>query len=142
MLSIDVYIQLKQFIAISAKIFNITFLKMYGSPVNRCCIIAMKDDMAEIFAFKNLLMLTNKQVEIKILLSHDKDKIRQEDTTTILEALHDIINYQELVDRILRSYLRMYPCSFVINIVEDQHQDFPNILSWILKKLVIVQSRS
>ena len=143
--TIDVHIRLQQFISVSASIFNISLMKMFGSPVKRCFMKVEKEDtMVEIIAFRNILMLTDEQVEVTIAFANTEDKIELEPSKVadILSPDHlpgtkeDIISCLDLVRRILGIYLRMYPSSFIMYIYEEHQENNPRIQ----KAIIVVDS--
>lgn len=143
--TIDVHIRLQQFISVSTSIFNIPLMKMYGSPVKRCFMkVEKKDTMVEIIAFRNILMLTDEQVEVTIATANTEDKIELEHSKVadILSPDHlpgtkgDIISCLDLVRRILGIYLRMYPSSFIMYIYEEHQESNPRIQ----KAIIVVDS--
>lgn len=126
--TIDMHIRLQQFVSVSASIFNISLMKMYGSPVRKCSMkVVEKDTLIEIEAFRNILMLTDEQVEVTIATTNTESKMEPESSkvTDILNPGHspdtkeDIISCLELVGHILRLYLRFFPSSFIMYIYEN-----------------------
>ena len=143
--TIDVCIRLQQFVSVSASIFNILLMKMYGSPVKKCSMqVVEKDALIEIEAFRNILMLTDEQVEVTIATTNTKSKMGPEPSkvTDILSPGHspdteeDVISCLELVGRILRLYLRMFPSSFIMYIYEKHDENIPRIQ----KAIIVVDS--
>lgn len=140
MMTIDVHIRLQQFVSVSASIFNISIMKMYGSPIKRCSMkVIEKDTLVEIVAFRNILMLTDEQVEVTIATTNT-EPLKVTDTLGpdhSPDTKEDIISCLDLVSRILRLYLRMYPSSFIMYIYEKHQENIPRIQ----KAIIVVDSQ-
>jgi len=143
--TIDVHIRLQQFVSVSASIFNVLLMKMYGSPVKKCSMKVVEEDtLLEIVAFRNILMLTDEQVEVTIATINTESKMEPEPSkiTDTLSPGHlpntkeDIISCLELVGRILRLYLQLFPSSFIMYIYEKHHENIPRIQ----KTIIVVDS--
>ena len=106
--------------------------------------VEKKDTMVEIVAFRNILMLTDEQVEVTIATANTEDKIEpvHSKVADILSPDHlpgtkeDIISCLDLVRRILGIYLRMYPSSFIMYIYEEHQENNPRIQ----KAIIVVDS--
>ncbi len=143
--TIDVHIRLQQFVSVSASIFNVLLMKMYGSPVKKCSMKVVEEDtLLEIVAFRNILMLTDEQVEVTIATINTESKMEPEPSkiTDTLSSGHlpntkeDIISCLELVGRILRLYLQIFPSSFIMYIYEKHQENIPRIQ----KAIIVVDS--
>jgi hypothetical protein len=143
--TIDVNIRLQQFVSVTASIFNILLMKIYGSPVKKCSMkVAEKDTLIEIEAFRNILMLTDEQVEVTIATIKTESKM-EPDPSKVTDTLspdhppdtkEDIISCLELVGRILRFYLQLFPSSFIMYIYEKHQENIPRIQ----KTIIVVDS--
>jgi len=143
--TIDVHIRLQQFVSVSASIFNVLLMKMYGSPVKKCSMKVVEEDtLLEIVAFRNILMLTDEQVEVTIASRNTESNMEPDPSkiTDILSSGHlpntteDIISCLELVGRILRLYLQLFPSSFIMYIYEKHQENIPRIQ----KTIIVVDS--
>jgi hypothetical protein len=72
--SISTHIRLDQFVAVSVRIFRLSLLKRYGSPMYKCFIRADERTAVEIIALRDVLMLTEEQVEVDVIASMGGDE--------------------------------------------------------------------
>ena len=153
MKSIDEFVRLDQFIAVIARIFDETHMTMYGSPVTRCWMrTADKDTANEIVELRNAFMLTKEHVELDVMaVPIPSDRVFKSSSTDSMdttqvnmdhedssESPENTLDYPVLAHRVLRAYLNMYPCSFVINTYDDDEEDYPRTS----KATIIVDSNA